>query len=237
MKATPTRLLTLTIYFSLWNAWVVRYTAIQTFLFVQLTGNKDYRISFRERNSRCRVNWRGKGKNILKTFVQKKSGQLLRLFVFDFILKQCQYMMMVRMTTKKTIIITTNMFLWTITVTDFRFLLTVIIAMTGPIKAHTVPSSKASQHLKEQANLVFMIFKRTIPTFVTQRNTTFVSLWSNWYSHVAVAVVFGLHSSCYTNWNDCKAYKKNREILMLILKKIRFSISIFNLQCKLCVHS
>ena len=64
------------------------------------------------------------------------------------------------MTVIKTIIVTINMIIMkSVTITNFVFLLAVIIAMTGPIKAHTVPSSKESQHLKVQANLVYVIVK------------------------------------------------------------------------------
>ena len=59
------------------------------------------------------------------------------------------------MATIKTIIMMTNMVMRTIR--NFQFLLTAIIAMTGPIKAHTVPSSNDSQHLKVKANLVHKI--------------------------------------------------------------------------------
>ena len=66
-------------------------------------------------------------------------------------------MMTVTRTTIKTIIMMTKMIMRTIT--NFQFLPTVIIAMTGPIKAHTVPSSKDSQHLKVQVNSVYKIMK------------------------------------------------------------------------------
>ena len=64
-------------------------------------------------------------------------------------------MMTVTMATIKTIIMMTNMIMKTIR--NFQFLLTAIIAMTGPIKAHTVPSSNDSQHLKVKANFVYKI--------------------------------------------------------------------------------
>ena len=98
------------------------------------------------------------------------------------------------------------------TIRNFRFLLTVIIAMTGPIKAHTVPSSKDSQHLKVQAILLPQL----------QRNTCPFPCDQNLYSHVAVAVVVGLRSSCYPDWNDCEACRKVEETILQLIKKIQF---------------